>query len=482
MKNIIEKYKSIPIQVRASFWFLICAFLQKGISMITTPIFTRLLTTEEYGKYNVFNSWLSIVSIFVSMNLASGVYSQGLVKFENDRGIFASTICGLTTLLSIVWTMIYLFFRSFWNQFFNLTTVQVLAMLIMIWTSAIFNLWSNDQRVDYKYKLLVVITIIVSLSKPIISVFLVIKSTDKVTARILGILLSELIGYSWLSVIQLRKGKAFFSNKYWKYALIFNLPLIPHYLSQVILNSADRIMISNMIGYDEAGIYSLAYSLSSIMILFNTALTQTISPWMYKKIKTNNIKDIAPIAYISLMIIAVVNIVLIILAPEAVAVFAPSTYYKAIWVIPPIAMSVYFMYSYDLFAKFAFYYEKTRLIMWASIFGAVLNIVLNYIFINKFGFIAAGYTTLICYIVYCITHYLLMKKICKEYCNNMPYNSKIIMSITIPFLIIGFCMLFTYKYPFYRYGCIICLFLIAIFYRKKIVIIMKRLVAIKKAT
>ena len=58
------------------------------------------------------------------------------------------------------------------------------------------------------------------------------------------------------------KGKKFYSAKFWKHALMFNLPLIPHYLSQTILNSADRIMISSLVGASEAGIYSLAYSIS----------------------------------------------------------------------------------------------------------------------------------------------------------------------------------------------------------------------------
>lgn len=57
-------------------------------------------------------------------------------------------------------------------------------------------------------------------------------------------------------------------------------------------------MISSMVGESEAGIYSLAYSLSSIMTLFNTALMQTLNPWIYKKIKEQDIKSIAPIAYL----------------------------------------------------------------------------------------------------------------------------------------------------------------------------------------
>ena len=313
MEKMIRKYKGMPVQVRASFWFLICAFLQKGISMITTPIFTRLLSTAEYGQYNVFNSWLGIITIFVSMSLAGGVYIQGLVKFENDRDVFASSIQGLTLSLVVFWTVIYLLSHDFWNQLFNLTTVQMLAMLVMIWTSAVFNLWSNDQRVDYKYKVLVIITLLVSIAKPVLGIILVINAEDKVTARILGLVLVELIGYSWISFVQLKKGKTFFSSKYWKYAFFFNLPLIPHYLSQIVLNSADRIMISNMVGDSEAGIYSLAYSLSSIMTLFNTALMQTLSPWIYKKIKDKKIEDIASIAYLSLILIAAVNLCLILL-------------------------------------------------------------------------------------------------------------------------------------------------------------------------
>ncbi|MDE5916568.1 MAG: hypothetical protein K2G62_00390, partial [Oscillospiraceae bacterium] len=131
--NIVAKYKKMPIQMKASVWFLICSFLQKGISTITTPIFTRLLSTEEYGQYSVFNSWLSVVTIFVTLNLFYGVYTQGLVKFSNERDVFSSSLLGLTTSLTVVWTAIYLCFHNFWNNIFSLTTVQMLSMLVMIW-------------------------------------------------------------------------------------------------------------------------------------------------------------------------------------------------------------------------------------------------------------------------------------------------------------------------------------------------------------
>ena len=142
--GIIDRYKALPKQVKASVWFLICSFLQRGISVLTTPIFTRLLSTAEYGSYNVFYSWLGIVTLFVSLNLYAGVFGQGLVKFDKERTVFASSLQGLTVTLVFAWTVIYLIFRDFWNNLFSLTTVQMLAMLLLVWTSAIFGFWATE--------------------------------------------------------------------------------------------------------------------------------------------------------------------------------------------------------------------------------------------------------------------------------------------------------------------------------------------------
>ena len=323
----VDRYKGLALPVKASLWFLICSFLQKGISVITTPIFTRLLSTEEYGQYSVFNSWYGIALILIALSLTSGVHSQGIVKYEEDRDVFTSSLLGLTLTSAAIWTLAYVLFRDYWNNILGLSTIQVLCMLSLVVTSSIFNFWANVERVDFKYRTLVAVTLLVSVFKPLLSILFIIHAQDKVTARILGMVIVESIAYTWMCLVQIKRGKILFSKKYWAYALAFNLPLIPHYLSQTVLNSADRIMIERMIGAGEAGIYNLAYSVALIMTLFNTALMQTISPWMYRKIKEKKEKDIAPIAYSTLIIIAVVNLMLILMAAEVVAIFAPKPNY-----------------------------------------------------------------------------------------------------------------------------------------------------------
>ncbi len=472
IKELIKKYNSLPVQLRASTWFLICSFLQKGISFITTPIFTRLLSTEEYGLLNVFSSWQGILTIFIILYLHAGVYTQGLVKFDGQQEVYSSSLQGLVLSLVSAWTVVYLLFHDFWNSLFSLTTVQMLAMLVMIWTTAVFNFWAGEQRVKYRYKGLVILTVLTSLAKPIVGIIFVSFAEDKVTARILGLVLVELVCYIWLFAAQMKRGKRFFDAHFWKHAILFNLPLIPHYLSQTLLNTADRIMISRLIGDSEAGIYSVAYSLSQVMLIFNSALLQTITPWILQKIKAKKVSDIKSVAYVTLIFIAVVNILLIAFAPEVIRIVAPKEYYDAIWVIPPISMSVYAIYAYNLFVDFELYYEKRGFMMLASIVASILNIILNYIFIPKFGYYAAGYTTLFCYAVNALVHYLFMCKICRNCMDGAKvFSHRAILGISAGFFMLGFAFLPFYDLWYIRYAFAAFLVIVAVINRKKFSVI-----------
>lgn len=477
----IETYKALPIQVKASLWFLICAFLQKGISTITTPIFTRLLTTDEFGQYNVFNSWHQILSPIICLNLYGGVYSQGVVKFEDDRYRFTSSLQGLAFTLSLLWFGIYYILEDFWNALFDLNTVQMACMIVIIWASCSFGFWSMDQRVDFKYRNLVPLTLVSSILQPIVSILLIINFEDKVTARIIGMTLVQLVLFGATFFYHEVKGKAFYIKKYWIYALKFNIPLLPHYLSMVVLSSSDRIMISRMVGNAEAGIYSLAYSVSLVMTMFNQALLQTLEPWIYRKLKEGKSIDIASVAYPVFAFIASINVLLMLFAPEIISIFAPESYRDAIWCIPAVSLSCYFMFLYTFFATFEFYYEKTNYIAMASIGGAILNIVLNYVCILLFGYIAAAYTTLVCYIIFSLMHYRFMNKVCQEYLKGLkPYNYKIILGISLLSLFAGFIIRMTYESILIRYSLIVVGIICILALRKNIVGFIKTILSIRK--
>ena len=477
----LEKYQAMPLEVKASFWFLVSAIFQRGISVVTTPIFTRLMSSSEYGEFSVFYSWYGIACIIVTLNLFFGVYVRGLVKYEDDRDAFSSSMQGLALTLTLFWLGIYFVFRPFFNALLSLDTIQMLCMFLIIAGNSAYSFWAAEHRVDLIYKPIILLSVATAIVMPLLQIALMMVMTDKVMARIYGMAAVFGICYLPLLLPQMLKGKRFYSAAYWKYAIMFNLPLLPHYLSQIVLNSADRLMINEMVGASEAGIYSLAYSISQIMTVFNSALMQTMEPWLYKKIKARELGEISKAAYPSFLLIASVNIILIAFAPEVVNVFAPAEYHDAIWVIPPVAMSVFFQFAYTFFAVFEFYYEKTQYITLATAAGALLNIGLNYVFIQLFGYYAAGYTTLVCFMLYSVFHYLFMKKLIRvHHPGEEVYNTKKLVYISVLLLAIGFVFLASYGCPPMRYSLIILLVLVLIARRRDIIRFIKSVLVMRK--
>ena len=456
----------MPLEVKASFWFLMSAMFQRGVSVISTPIFTRLMSATEYGEFSVFYSWYGIITIFVTLNLFFGVFMRGLVKYEDDRKAFSSSMQGLTFLLTLAWFALYLPFSPFFNRLLSLTTEQMICMFIAIAANSAYSFWAAERRVDLVYVPIVVLSVSTAIAIPVLQIVLIYVMDDSVMARIYGMTIVSGLCYFPLFFKQMADGRKFVVFSYWKYALMFNLPLLPHYLAQIVLNSADRLMINEMVGSSEAGIYSLAYSIAQIMTVFNTALMQTLEPWLYKRIKAREIDRVSKAAYPAFLLVTIVNTLLIAFAPEVVSLFAPSEYHDAIWVIPPVAMSVFFQFTYMFFAVFEFYYEKTHYITIATIIGAVLNIILNYAFIKLCGYYAAGYTTLFCYMLYAVFHYIFMRKLIrKHHPGETVYDSKILALMSLGFLGVGALFLVSYICVAIRY-CLIFAIAVALFMKR----------------
>lgn len=468
---IKRHYQNLQSPVKASMWFLICGFGQKGVSLLTTPVFTRIMTNAEYGRYSVYSSWLSIVEIIVSLNLAAGVYTRGLIKNEDDQDRFSSSLLGLSTTCVLIWSVIYIIFQRIINDLLGITTFLAAAMLLETWAHSAYQFWSNKERVNFRYKKLVVLTLLYVILRPVLGIIFVLLADQKhqAEARVCAITLVNVCLFSMLYIAIVKNGKQYYNKKYWLYALKFNLPLLPHYLSQTVLSQSDRIMISHIQGSTEAAYYSVAYTLAMVLQILNTSISATMNPWIYKAIKNREYKKIGEVSYSVLVIVALANLAIVVIAPELMGILAPSDYKKALWVVPPVTASVYFMFLYNLFATFEYYFEKTYYVTVATVIGAGLNIVLNSIFIPRFGFVAAGYTTLVCYILYAFAHYRFMRRVNRIYMDNcVVYDDKVIILLGGVLLAACFFVIHVYKRPELRYIIFALLMLIMIVNRGRV--------------
>ncbi len=472
--EILKKYKKMSIQAKSAVWFAVCSILQKGISFITVPIFVRLLTTEQYGTYSVYLSWLQILTVITSLYLYYGVFNTAMVKFEEDRDKYVSSMQGLTITITTIIFAIYLAFNSMWSKMLGLAPIMIILMFTEMLVEPAFYFWSGRERFDFKYKKLVIVTLVKSIANPFIGLIAVSLTDYKDYARIASVVVIEVVFCGTIMVYQFIKGKCFINKNYWKYALGMAIPLLPHYFSSMILNQGDRVMISKMVGTSEVAFYSVAYSIGMVVNIFTNAINSTFTPWVYQKIKLDDYNGISSIVNMLLLLIQAIAITLMLCSPELVLIFASSDYASSAYVIPPVAASVFFIFLYNILAIVQFYYEKTQFLLISSISAAVVNMVLNYVFIKMFGFVAAGYTTLFCYVLYSIGHYIISQRVIRRFIPGKKLfdsNTIFVMSLLVIGVSLACNLLFNYWYI--RYGIILVCAVTVIVKRNMIIGILK---------
>ena len=444
MKILKEKWTKTPIAVKASTSYAICSVLQRCLSFITLPLFTRLLSTEQYGQLTIYQSWSGILSIFLTLNLAYGSFSTAMVKYEKDRDGYISAVEGICLGLAGMFMAIYLPLRGLWNKLFELPTLMMCLMVIELLGSTAIQLWSGKKRFEFKYKSVVCVTLLMSILSPVIAYYLVISTTEKGYARILGYSSVTVFVGGIFYVFNALKGKKILYKEYWKYALGFNLPLLFYYLSQVVFNQSDRIMISHMVGKDKAAIYGVAYSLATILTFVLNAINNSYVPWYYGKIKEGKQEENKKVSLIIALIMSVLLSGVIWFAPEVISLLAGEEYVEAKFVVPPVAISILLLFYAQLFINVEFYYEEKKKLIWASLWAALINLLLNWVFIRKFGFVSAAYTTLASYVIFVIANYLAMKKVLNEKgIKDDAYNYKMLIMLFVVFCcisIIGVCI------------------------------------------
>lgn len=474
IKKFINKYKLLPVQVKASLWFAICSILQKGIAFITMPFFTRLMTTEQYGYYTTYTSWYSLILVFTSLNLYYGVFNNAMIKYENNKKRFISSMQGLVFVLTGIVFGLYLLFSDIVNQWMGINTTIGCFMFLQLMCAPAYEFWLAENRFDYKYSVIVRTTLLKSIINPLLGLVLVLLSTEKAYARIISLVAVEILFSGTIAFKQFKKGRCFFDKEYWSYALKFNIPLLPHYLSGQILNQSDRIMIGYLSGNTDVAIYSVAYSIGLLTNIFTNAINGAITPWFYKRIRSKEYDNMGRVVVFSVLLVAVIVVGIIIFGPEIISILAPEEYKSALKVIPPVAVSVVFMYSYNLFANIEFYFEKKKFVLIGSVVSAILNVILNFIFIPKYGFVAAAYTTLACYILYCVLHALVALYICKQ--EKIPlkiYKYPIVFGIWGASFLIGIFSNMLYNVGMVRYLIIFVLVILVFVFRKKILQMLK---------
>lgn len=471
--DLKSKYLSLPIQVKAVLWIAVCKFLQQGVNMLVTPLVTRLLPTEEYGIVTTFNSWKTILLFLLVFAVFQSIMNLCVRYVDHD--LVATATMSLAIVIATGWLLIFFVFDDALCIAMDMSKSMALCLLLQTSFQAIILCWTNRMQYDYRYKDVITVTLFTSIIAPLIGLLSVVFYSK--TA--LAMLFPQMVVWGGTTVVvfvcSCRKSRTIVHIDIWKYALGFSIPLLPHYFSETILQGSDRIMISQMLGDEAVAIYGVAYTIGSIVMAISSVINSTFASYQYHMIQEKNYKDLAKNTNIILFVLACFLCLVMLFAKEIVLFFGGMKYIDSVSSVIPIALGVYYNYVFQLFARVQEYFEQKHTIVIASLSCAILNVILNYIFIPKYGYIAASYTTFVCYLIFCILHYFFYRMACEKNIECEIYDAKGITAICCLVMVVGFGIVLIGDYWYIKYGVLLVSLVVAFFKRNDIINFVKNI-------
>lgn len=409
---------------KAGIFYIVAQLFVRGITFLMTPVFTRLLTQEQFNQYKLFESWLLIFGPVMSLCLWRSVERA---KYDvKDR--FNEFVSSVQTLSYLSITVFFVFFMIFRDQVKQLSSATgliltdfmlVIAFLYTYAHTSIFYFQRREKQM-MRYKASTTFTAATVVPATLLSVLLVVcgrmsgHTDDLLTLRIAGYYIPMVIGGLGVGVLMLAQGKKAVNLRYWKYALVFSLPLIPEVLSIQIMNQADKVMVSAMTGSVCGSILALATTVSYIIWILEDSVWNAWLPWMYEKIARGEGKDIRSNWTVLMHAFGAISLALVVFAPEIIMILGGSKYRNAVYLIAPMVTGTlfrFYSYSYTAIQNF---HKKTGVVAASTVSVMFLNVILNYIFIKIFGYQAAAYTTAFCYLVLMCVQSFMEKRVTGE--------------------------------------------------------------------
>ena len=158
----VKRRTFLRVPAKASVWYIASSALARSVSVVGTPIFTRLLSAGEYGIFPQYATFLSLFSVVATLEISGGAILRGIQKFEKRREQFVSCAIGLIVVVWSVISALILSFSAIFGDFTGLGIRLVFIMLIHILLNAIISIYTAEARFSYKYRSVAIANITVA--------------------------------------------------------------------------------------------------------------------------------------------------------------------------------------------------------------------------------------------------------------------------------------------------------------------------------
>lgn len=406
-------------QLRSFSIYTFVGFFGAAINFLLMPVLSHYLTPTDYGLIALINTYVTILLPLIGIE----AYSYNTIQYFQleDKSDFARLFSSVA-FIPIVPT-VFLFILGFFSfsylagplelppdaKWWALSMFPLAAMSIYSDTASSYQIISKNAKF---YALYVISKVLVEVG---FTLLFVVYFGMGWKGRILSWILTLVI-YTVVAFLYFKKEKLLTFRIQWKYihaALLFGSPLILHTLGKFVVNQSDRLFITKMVSLKEAGIYSVGYTIGTVMLIGATAFANISAPFIMERLKDLTAEKERQIRRFTLIGIAVFLGLLFLLnlcTPFFFKYFMDSRYQEGASYVFWVSLGYLFWGIYMLFSAYIYYYKQTKYLIWLAIVNILTNIVFNYYFISEYGGIGAAYATALSFLINLI---LLLVKVFK---------------------------------------------------------------------
>lgn len=444
-----------------TFIILIGKVCTQLITFLLLPLYTSILTVEEYGLVDFLNTIVSLCLPIITLQIEQAIFRELVEARENENLKKEIISTGIITvaLQCAIFLIIFFIFSSFIkNTYKNYIVLNVLSYIV----SSVFLQISRGLGDNKRYT---IGSCLSALSTIIFNILFIVAIKLGARGMLLGTMIGQIINVCYLFIaLHLSKYISFkhLNKKLTEKLLKYSTPLIPNAISWWIFNASDRVIVTTILGIDINGILAASLKFSTIYIMiynvYNISWTESISIAIRDKdvdIYFNRMFDIVIRIFIAFALI------MISCMPFVYPVLINKKFMMGYNLVPLSIISSFFNVIVGLISVIYVGKKNTKAIANTSIWSAIINIIVHLLLIKVIGLYAAVLSTMIAFLTMSIYRIIHINKLYFKIKIN-----KMLLIKTFIYLIIIMYMYYLNKLTF-NILSLICTFIYSMMINKK---------------
>lgn len=409
--------------------YTVFSFVNSGISFILLLILARYLTPFDYGKLNLFTTFITLINLLITLCTTSYI---SVSFFQKDSPTLRKVILitfGTTTLMLVIFSILLLLFPEFMVRIIGISNgylwLGLLICYFQVFNTVNLDIWRLEEKPIF-YGFYSVSFAICNFG---LSFWMIVGLNFGWQGRVYAWWLLSVL-YFIISIIFLIKRKYLVISKLEisliKESLIYSLPLLPHTVSFWLKQGLDRYIINYFHNQEIVGYFSFALNLAAIINIIGTAFNATNSVYIYKRLaegyeKVRSILTKQTKVMTGCFLIISIGVILF---ACSMIIFLLPKYSYSIQYILPLCLGGFFQCVYLLWVNYLFFYKKTTILMSITLSTALLQIILSLWLTRYSALYTAWISMCITFISATMVIYVSRNTLAKQIKNSNLYESK----------------------------------------------------------